>query len=272
MRERQHAVSDMDLDSRLFSSLFAPGDEVPSGGPPEHKNAARLEIIKIEDCGVRVKAIKAKKPVLLKFVEMQAVYQGIEVVNPKSIQTTIQPLLKPLSASGKPNTSTENYLYGFAREIIARLGEAAVPLEQSSATEASTSPADTAVDTAGTAVFEEGELFERWVKERERDPAAIERCKEIHGVVCKACGFNFEFVYGPRGRGFIHVHHLNPLALSDGKRAVDPERDLIPLCPNCHAMVHKGDLLTLEELKQRVRDARAERCRGRDEQRRVSEV
>lgn len=78
--------------------------------------------------------------------------------------------------------------------------------------------------------------------------------QQIQGVRCFVHDFDFESVYGLRGRGFIHVHHLNSLALSDGKRAVDPEQDLIPPCPNCHAMVHNGDLLTLEGLQQILRD------------------
>lgn len=257
MRERQHAISDADLDRKLFSSLFAVGEEVPSGGPRERANASRLEILKIEGHGVRVKAIGAIKPVFLKYVEIQAVLSGFPTVNPKSIQKTIQPLLKPFSASGKANTSTENYLYGFAREIMERLGEAAVASVQVSPTGTSTYPSeDRIADMFGAAVLEEGESLQRLVKERERNPDAIKQCKEKHGVRCKACDFDFESVYGPRGRGFIHVHHLNPLALANGKRAVDPERDLIPLCPNCHAMVHNGPFLTLKELQQILSDHR----------------
>ena len=90
---------------------------------------------------------------------------------------------------------------------------------------------------------------------RERDPAA-RRAAEAHwrilrgGLICEGCGIDFGRVYGPRGAGFMHVHHLTPLAAADGPRAVDGARDLVPLCPNCHAMVHRGeDLLTIDALR-----------------------
>ena len=65
-----------------------------------------------------------------------------------------------------------------------------------------------------------------------------------------ACGFNFEKVYGEYGKGYIHVHHVKPVATS-GVRAVNPREDLVVLCANCHAMVHrkKNKVLSLEELK-----------------------
>jgi 5-methylcytosine-specific restriction protein A len=53
------------------------------------------------------------------------------------------------------------------------------------------------------------------------------------------CGFNFEKVYGALGKDFIHVHHLVPVTSLRGEREVDPVADLVPVCPNCHAMVHQ---------------------------------
>jgi 5-methylcytosine-specific restriction protein A len=36
--------------------------------------------------------------------------------------------------------------------------------------------------------------------------------------------------------GYIHVHHLK--LVSQGPRKIDPKKDLVPVCPNCHAMLH----------------------------------
>ena len=90
---------------------------------------------------------------------------------------------------------------------------------------------------------------------RERDPAA-RRAAEAHwrqlrgGLISEGCGIDFGRAYGPRGAGFMHFHHLTPLAAAEGPRAVDGARDLVPLCPNCHAMVHRGeDLLTIDALR-----------------------
>lgn len=53
------------------------------------------------------------------------------------------------------------------------------------------------------------------------------------------CDLDFGESYGPDGTGFIHVHHIEPLAGSGGERSVDPATDLVPVCPNCHAMLHR---------------------------------
>jgi len=53
---------------------------------------------------------------------------------------------------------------------------------------------------------------------------------------------NFAKIYGKLGKGFIHVHHLKPIATRKGKTyTLDPKKDLIPVCPNCHAMLHRTD-------------------------------
>ena len=66
-------------------------------------------------------------------------------------------------------------------------------------------------------------------------------CIEIHGESCLVCGFNFGREYGEAGRGFINVHHVVPVSrLGPGYR-INPVTDLVPLCPNCHAMAHRFD-------------------------------
>ena len=63
----------------------------------------------------------------------------------------------------------------------------------------------------------------------------------------------FGKVYGKPGDGFIHVHHLVPVS-SRGKRyRLDPINDLIPVCPNCHAMLHTGNSPpTVAQLRDRI--------------------
>jgi 5-methylcytosine-specific restriction protein A len=73
----------------------------------------------------------------------------------------------------------------------------------------------------------------------ERNPYAREICIEHHGMTCAICGFNFEKVYGALGKGFIHVHHLKKIASVGEEYRVDPIKDLRPVCPNCHAMIHR---------------------------------
>ncbi|GAB3517538.1 HNH endonuclease [Arthrobacter monumenti] len=77
------------------------------------------------------------------------------------------------------------------------------------------------------------------VNRYEWDPHAREACINHHGTSCSACGFSFEAVYGDIGKDFIQVHHIVPVSLVGGDYELDPLTDLVPLCPNCHAMAHQ---------------------------------
>lgn len=88
------------------------------------------------------------------------------------------------------------------------------------------------------------------VNSYERNPKARSQCIERYKAICGVCEFNFEKKYGEIGAGFIHVHHLTPLANIGREYKVDPIKDLIPVCPNCHAMLHrKHPPFSIEELK-----------------------
>jgi hypothetical protein len=73
----------------------------------------------------------------------------------------------------------------------------------------------------------------------ERNPEARQRCIEHYGPSCSVCGLNFAAVYGAVAEGFIHVHHLRSLADIRAEYVVDPVKDLRPVCPNCHAVLHR---------------------------------
>jgi 5-methylcytosine-specific restriction protein A len=75
----------------------------------------------------------------------------------------------------------------------------------------------------------------------ERDSTAGREAKKVHGYVCQACGFDFEAVYGPIGRGFIEAHHLTPKSELPEDTPVEqnPKTDFAVLCANCHRMIHK---------------------------------
>lgn len=97
----------------------------------------------------------------------------------------------------------------------------------------------------------EGALRQVVGSEYERNPIARRACVEHHGTSCSVCRFSFETAFGPLGRGFIHVHHLVPLSSMGSEYRIDPVADLRPVCPNCHAMLHRCDPpLSIEELQQ----------------------
>lgn len=101
--------------------------------------------------------------------------------------------------------------------------------------------------------YYEGASKEISVNAYERNPDARAKCVEHHGYKCLVCSFDFESVYGDIGKNYIHVHHVKPLSQIRKEYEIDPIRDLIPVCPNCHAMIHKTKpALSVKELKKRL--------------------
>ena len=87
----------------------------------------------------------------------------------------------------------------------------------------------------------EGAKKEIVVNRYERSHEAREKCIAAHGCKCAVCGMDFEKMYGEIGRGFIHVHHIVPISSIGEEYQIDPSKDLIPVCPNCHAMLHRKE-------------------------------
>lgn len=101
--------------------------------------------------------------------------------------------------------------------------------------------------------YHEGHVRKVKVNKYERSSIARNMCIDYWGVKCLICGMDFEATYGEYGKGFIHVHHLRPLHMVKKDYIVDYKNDLIPVCPNCHAMIHRipnGEQLAVEEIKQ----------------------
>lgn len=118
-------------------------------------------------------------------------------------------------------------------------------------------PADAEVDTELAEEVHpdshqrEGATKQMLVNRYERSQSARRVCVEHYKPICAVCEFDFAAVYGCRGDGFIHVHHLVPLAEVGESYEVDPITDLRPVCPNCHEMIHRySPPLTIEALKE----------------------
>lgn len=91
-------------------------------------------------------------------------------------------------------------------------------------------------EIAVDSVYEDGLARRVEVDRYERDPRNRRACIEHYRAICIVCGFESSKVYRGIKAGYIHVHHLRPV--SKGKRQIDPKKDLVPVCPNCHAMLH----------------------------------
>ena len=96
----------------------------------------------------------------------------------------------------------------------------------------------------------EGDLKEVILSIHERNPVARKKCIEHYGARCFICKMQFEERYGSLFAGLIHVHHKTPLQFQKEEYDVDPILDLIPVCPNCHMVLHskKDGVYTPEEV------------------------
>lgn len=88
-------------------------------------------------------------------------------------------------------------------------------------------------------LYEEGATHSILSSVIERNAQARQSCIDFYGYKCQICSFDFVDKYGELGKNFIHVHHIEDISLKGGEYTVDPNKDLIPVCPNCHAMLHK---------------------------------
>jgi len=110
------------------------------------------------------------------------------------------------------------------------------------------------VNIEDNTVLSEGAVSQVFVNRYERSKQARTACIEHYGCRCAVCGFDFEKVYGPIGQNKIHVHHLIPLSGIRQEYEIDPIRDLRPVCPNCHLIIHsKTEPFTIDEVRKQIR-------------------
>lgn len=103
------------------------------------------------------------------------------------------------------------------------------------------------------ALYVEGAAKRVAVNQFERSADARAKCIEYHGYQCAVCSFDFEEYYGDIGKNYIHVHHVVPLSEIGEEYILDPITDLVPVCPNCHAIIHRTHpSLSVEQLKQHL--------------------
>jgi 5-methylcytosine-specific restriction protein A len=100
----------------------------------------------------------------------------------------------------------------------------------------------------------EGNSQQRLFTVYERNSEARQACIDHYGYDCQICGTNLEKIYGEVGKDFIHVHHIDFFSNFTEEHKIDPIKDLITICPNCHAMLHRkvnGKYLTINQLKEK---------------------
>jgi hypothetical protein len=99
----------------------------------------------------------------------------------------------------------------------------------------------------------EGKKYNLGLSKYERNKLARIECIKHYGAYCQICGFNFREKYGDVGEGMIHVHHLKPISQIRKEYKVDPIIDLIPICPNCHLLIHsRYPIYSIEEIRELI--------------------
>lgn len=105
----------------------------------------------------------------------------------------------------------------------------------------------------------EGEKKSVLINRYERSRKARIECLKHYGYRCLICGFDFEEVYGSIGKNKIHIHHIIPIAKIGMSYVVDPIKDLQPVCPNCHTIIHSKIVpFTIEEVKAILKTKRSD--------------
>ena len=102
-------------------------------------------------------------------------------------------------------------------------------------------------DVAG---YPEGALTSVKANRYERDRRNRAAAVSIHGSSCLGCGLDMGKRYGEVAEGFIEIHHVTPVSQLGAGHVIDPARDLVPLCPNCHAVAHhRNPPLSVDEVR-----------------------
>lgn len=113
----------------------------------------------------------------------------------------------------------------------------------------------TAEEVEANADYLEGAVRQILVNAYERNTEARAKCLLHYGAKCVVCGFDFGAKYGSAAAGFIHVHHVVPISSVGTEYRLDPIEDLRPICPNCHAVVHRRQLpYGIEEVRAMLRE------------------
>ena len=199
-----------------------------------------------------------------KYESIYELQDGSEIENlRKKIKT--EPVLKDIDKGEEPRyTDVLKWYRLFIKSQSHQDGPVAVPGEYQTENESTEVVADgpnspVIHNDADYGPDTEGVEHQMNLTKKERNPKLRKKCidyyKSLWGgrIHCICCGFDFGKAYGDIGEDYIEVHHVNPHYAQEGEHMVDPVSELIPLCSNCHSMIHRvpglGACMTLKELK-----------------------
>jgi hypothetical protein len=112
--------------------------------------------------------------------------------------------------------------------------------------------------------FAEGRELRVLHRRKERNPKAVRRKKQqvlaaCGRLLCEACDFDFEAVYGSLGYGFAECHHRVPLCNLTSVHKTKLS-ELAIVCANCHRMLHRSHpMMSIEQLRASILARRKQR-------------
>ena len=78
-------------------------------------------------------------------------------------------------------------------------------------------------------------------------------CIDYYGAICDICGFDFGYTYGEAYEGCIEVHNVHGLE-EEITENTHPTEDLIPICCNCHRIIHsQTPPISVEQMRKMVK-------------------
>lgn len=89
-----------------------------------------------------------------------------------------------------------------------------------------------------------------------RDTKFINQLKKERNYTCEACGMYFKKIYGEYqgNTEFIEAHHIIPISnLKVGEEIERKKEDFAILCSNCHRMIHRYGVPSLNEFKMKIK-------------------
>lgn len=103
-------------------------------------------------------------------------------------------------------------------------------------------------------VAEEGKRYEIESKmlKTKRNRRIVAEAKDRYEAICEACGDNLQIKYDEYGKNYIQFHHREPLSsYPEGK--LNSYKDLAPLCPNCHVIIHRTKpIMSVKDFREKV--------------------
>lgn len=199
--------------------------------------------------------------------ELNNIYELNDEATIVSYQKKIKlhPILRNVELHMEPRyTEALKWYRLFIKKISSATTPFLVPGEEDSANSKVLGSDTPNVRTVIKTIYLEGEAGEAQPKEiRLRNKKLREACidyfKSQHNgrIVCECCGFDFSRAFDIPDE-YIEVHHRYPFSQTEGEHEVDAIQDLVPLCANCHRMIHhdmggRGKCMSLEELKKKLK-------------------